>query len=59
MTMAPRATRPVIPQYGIPEHADGMLAWAPVRRALVTAPRYWIATTSQDGSPHVIQQWGA
>jgi hypothetical protein len=36
-----------------------MLEWTEVERAFAGAPRYWIATTNTDGSPHAIQQWGA
>ena len=56
---APRATRPHIPGYGVPKARTGMLAWEEVAAAFGRAPRYWIATTSDDGAPHVIQQWGA
>jgi hypothetical protein len=36
-----------------------MLSWREVSEAFASAPRYWIATTDEDGAPHVIQQWGA
>lgn len=56
---APPADRPHIPNYGIPRSSKGMLPWSRVERALRDAPRYWIATTDDDGRPHLIQQWGA
>src|SRR5687767_13388936 len=56
---APRATRPHIPGYGVPKARKGMLGWDEVAAAFGRSPRYWIATTDEDGSPHVIQQWGA
>ena len=37
----------------------GALRWISVRRILEGALRYWIATSSRDDGPHVIQQWAA
>ena len=59
MTAPRSAGRPHIPRYGIPRDRVGLLAWERVERALVAAPRYWVATTDADGRPHLIQQWGA
>src|SRR5687767_7105178 len=56
---APRATRPHIPGYGVPKARKGMLEWDEVAAAFGRSPRYWIATSDEDGAPHVIQQWGA
>jgi hypothetical protein len=36
-----------------------MVAWTRARDLFASAPRYWIATTNANGSPHVVQQWGA
>lgn len=55
---APHATRPSIPAgYGVSEDMKGALRWISVRRVLEGALRYWIATSSEDDGPHVVQQW--
>jgi hypothetical protein len=55
---APRATRPSIPAgYGVSQDMTGALRWISVRRVLEGSPRYWIATSSADDGPHIIQQW--
>jgi hypothetical protein len=57
---APKASRPVMPKgYGVPKIRAGMLEWGEVRTALEKSGRFWIATTNADGTPHLIQQWGA
>src|SRR5437867_1846172 len=57
---APRVTRPSIPAgYGVSEDMRGALRWISVRRILEGALRYWIATSSRDDGPHLIQQWAA
>ena len=57
---APRVTRPSIPAgYGVSKDMKGALRWISVRRILEGALRYWIATSSRDDGPHVIQQWAA
>ena len=35
-----------------------MLSWSAVEKLLLGAPYFWIATTSDDGAPHLVQQWG-
>jgi hypothetical protein len=55
--MPPRARRPRIPAtYGIASDATGLLAWATVCDALASASRYWLATVSAGGAPHMVQQ---
>jgi len=55
---SPRVTRPVIPAgYGVSEDMKGTLRWISVRRVLEGALRYWIATSSTDDGPHIVQQW--
>ena len=57
---APRVTRPAIPAgYGVSDDMKGALRWISVRRILEGALRYWIATSSRDDGPHLIQQWAA
>lgn len=35
-----------------------MLAWPAVERIVLRSPYLWIATTDDDGRPHLVQQWG-
>ena len=57
---APHATRPWLPpSYGISKAGEGMLSWEHVTALLKGALNYWIATTTQDGRPHVRPVWGA
>lgn len=54
-----RIDRPDVPDgYGVPEHADGLLAWADVEARLVASTEYWLASTRPDGRPHVVPRWG-
>ncbi len=55
----PRADRPHVPGYGIPEATEGMQDWAWVRERLERAMVYWLATTGSNGAPHIIPIWGA
>jgi nitroimidazol reductase NimA-like FMN-containing flavoprotein (pyridoxamine 5'-phosphate oxidase superfamily) len=48
----------VIPAgYGVSNEMKGTLRWISIRRVLEGALRYWIATSSADDGPHIIQQW--
>jgi hypothetical protein len=54
----PKADRPHIPQYGIPETEEGMLPWNHVAERMLSAMNYWIATTDLQGRPHATPVWG-
>src|SRR6266851_4272636 len=54
---APKRDRPHLPKGYIKIDPTGMLSWAAVERQLRTAPYFWIATTNDDGGPHLIQTW--
>jgi hypothetical protein len=54
----PAASRPYIPDYGIPESGEGMLLWSHVTERLAQARSYWVATTRPDGRPHAVPVWG-
>lgn len=34
------------------------MSWAEARRILKDGRYIWLATTSADGRPHLVQQWG-
>ena len=55
----PRASRPHIPDYGVPDTPEGLLPWSWARQRLEEALTYWIATTRPEGRPHVMPSWGA
>jgi nitroimidazol reductase NimA-like FMN-containing flavoprotein (pyridoxamine 5'-phosphate oxidase superfamily) len=54
----PKASRPHIPGYGVPKSRTGLLPWKWAESRLVKSRQYWIATTRDDGSPHVMLVWG-
>src|SRR3990172_9478444 len=54
----PKASRPHVPGYGIPESTDGMLAWSWVEERMAKPKNYWVATTRPDGRPHTVPVWG-
>ncbi|MCI0354918.1 MAG: pyridoxamine 5'-phosphate oxidase family protein [Acidobacteria bacterium] len=53
----PRAGRPHMPGYGIPESKDGLLPWAWAARRLEKAHTYWLSTTRPGGRPHTMPVW--
>ena len=56
----PVAERPRMPKgYGVPETADGLMAWSDVRPVIEATKIYWIASVRPEGKPHVIPIWGA
>jgi hypothetical protein len=55
---APTRDRPHLPKGYITTTPKGMLSWSAVETLLRASPYFWIATTSDDGRPHLIQQWG-
>ncbi len=54
----PVASRPHIPDYGIPRSKEGLLRWEQVEERLAASMHYWFATTSPGGKPHVNAIWG-
>ena len=55
---APTRDRPHLPKGYITTTPKGMLRWPAVEKLLKASPYFWIATTNEDGAPHLIQQWG-
>lgn len=55
---APEASRPYVPDYGIPESAEGTLPWSHVVQRLTESLNYWVCTTAPDGRPHATPVWG-
>ena len=54
----PKPSRPYVPDYGIPESADGMLPWGQVLERLTEALHYWVCTVDAGRRPHATPVWG-
>lgn len=54
---APRRDRPHLPKGYISTAPKGMLTWPATEKILKTALYVWIATTNEDGAPHLVQSW--
>jgi nitroimidazol reductase NimA-like FMN-containing flavoprotein (pyridoxamine 5'-phosphate oxidase superfamily) len=48
----PIASRPHIPDYGIPKDKKGLLPWSHVSERMAKATHYWVCTVDPDGRPH-------
>lgn len=56
---SPHASRPLMPGYGMMfQESWKALSWAWADGRLSTAHNYWVATTREDGRPHVMPVWG-
>ena len=55
---APRASRPRMGGYGVPQSTQGMLPWSFARERLERARNYWVCTVRPDGRPHAAPVWG-
>ena len=53
----PTRDRPRLPKGYIKDTPKGMLTWTAAKKILTTAPYVWLATTDDDGKPHLIQSW--
>jgi general stress protein 26 len=57
-TAKPKASRPDMPGYGLPEGTKGLLPWRWADQRLKKSHNYWITTVKPDGSPHTMVVWG-
>src|SRR5581483_135831 len=57
---APRASRPYMPGYGLPDatQGKGLLPWSWAERRLVGSHNYWFASARPEGGPHLMVIWG-
>jgi len=55
---APKASRPLMRGYGLPEHDKGLLPWKWAEQQLAKSHNYWITTVRPDGRPHSMVVWG-
>jgi general stress protein 26 len=54
----PKASRPHMPGYGLPNGTKGMLPWRWAEQRLVRSHNYWLTTTRPDARPHTMLVWG-
>jgi hypothetical protein len=54
----PKASRPQMPGYGLPENTKGLLPWKWAEQRLRKSHNYWITTVKPDGSPRTMVVWG-
>jgi nitroimidazol reductase NimA-like FMN-containing flavoprotein (pyridoxamine 5'-phosphate oxidase superfamily) len=55
---APRAERPAMKDYGVPDEPNGLLPWSWAEERLVRNRNYWVVTASANGRPHSLPVWG-
>lgn len=58
--LAPRASRPHMPDYGIqgPDEGSGLLPWSWAEERLTASRNYWVTSLWPDGRPHSMPVWG-
>ena len=56
----PVAGRPFIahPEYGVPDHHEGLIEWGWVVDRLASERNYWVATVTAHGAPMARPVWG-
>jgi nitroimidazol reductase NimA-like FMN-containing flavoprotein (pyridoxamine 5'-phosphate oxidase superfamily) len=54
----PKASRPYMGGYDVPEASRGMVPWEWARERLGRSHNYWLATARRDGAPHAMPVWG-
>ena len=54
----PKASRPHMLGYGLPQNKKGLLPWSWADQRLKKSHNYWITTVKPDGSPHTMVVWG-
>jgi len=54
----PKASRPDMAGYGVPESLEGVLPWEWAHERLSKAHNYWLTTVRPNGMPHTMVVWG-
>ncbi|MFN8036612.1 MAG: pyridoxamine 5'-phosphate oxidase family protein [Acidimicrobiia bacterium] len=54
----PRAERPAMRDYGVPDALDGVLPWSWAEQRLDACRNFWVVTASPDARPHAMPVWG-
>jgi hypothetical protein len=55
----PRAERPAMAEYGVPDDLEGVLPWSWAEERLVKSRNLWVVTATAAGRPHAMPVWGA
>lgn len=58
MEQQPKALRPHMKGYGVPDSSEGILPWEWARDRFSESHNYLISTVKPGGSPHVMPVWG-
>ena len=54
----PKASRPHMKGYGVPESLKGALPWSWAQERIAKSHNYWLTTVTPDGAPHTMLVWG-
>lgn len=54
----PRAQRPDMAAYGVPDDNDGLLEWSWAAERLAANRNFWLTTVDPAGRPHSMPLWG-
>lgn len=56
----PEVDRPYIahPEYGVPDHREGLIEWSWVAERFTAEKNYWVGTVTPHGAPMVRPVWG-
>jgi general stress protein 26 len=54
----PKASRPNMPGYGVPQGKKGLLPWKWAEERLAKSHNYWMVTVRRGPAPHAMPVWG-
>jgi general stress protein 26 len=54
----PKASRPYMQGYGVPETLEGTLPWTWAQERIAKSHNYWLTSVRPDGAPHTMLVWG-
>ena len=54
----PKASRPQMAGYGVPESLEGALPWEWAEERLSKSHNYWLTSVRPNGAPHTMVVWG-
>ena len=57
MTSEPKASRPRMVGYGVPETLEGALPWSWAEERIGKSHNYWLTTVRPNGAPHTMPVW--
>ena len=54
----PKASRPHMQGYGVPDSMEGALSWDWAEKRLRDSHNYWLTSVGANGAPHTMPVWG-